>query len=91
MEHAHGFKVRLQSGAVGRVAELIERAPPPLPAGWREAKHPDGRTYYFATGTTHTQWTRPTESAAAMGLVASLAHTQPDAASVAVSDQTLAA
>jgi len=28
----------------------LNLTPPPLPEGWREAKHPDGRTYYFAKG-----------------------------------------
>jgi pre-mRNA-processing factor 40 len=32
----------------------------PLPAGWKSAKAPDGRTYYFAPGE-KTRWTRPTE------------------------------
>ena len=47
----------------------LNLTPPPLPEGWREAKHPDGRTFYFVKGTMHTQWTRPTESTAAMGLL----------------------
>ena len=59
-----------QSARAQLAAATADSAPPPLPEGWREAKHPDGRTYYFAKGTMHTQWARPTESAAAMGLVA---------------------
>ena len=34
-----------------------------LPAGWREKKTADGRTYYYAKGSTKTQWERPTEPA----------------------------
>ena len=39
-------------------------AVPPLPEGWKEAKHPDGRTYYFIRGSKHTQWKRPDQPAA---------------------------
>jgi len=41
------------------------KAPPPpeadspLPKGWKQATHPDGRTYYFHKKTKKTQWTRP--------------------------------
>ena len=33
----------------------------PLPAGWKQAKAPDGRTYYYQAGGKNTQWVRPTE------------------------------
>eukprot|EP01116_Phalansterium_solitarium_P018410 TRINITY_DN4860_c0_g1_i1.p1 TRINITY_DN4860_c0_g1~~TRINITY_DN4860_c0_g1_i1.p1 ORF type:complete len:1029 (+),score=404.91 TRINITY_DN4860_c0_g1_i1:138-3224(+) len=32
----------------------------PLPEGWKEAKAPDGRTYYYQKATKKTQWKRPT-------------------------------
>jgi len=32
----------------------------PLPAGWKEAKAPDGRVYYYNSVTKATMWTRPT-------------------------------
>ena len=38
-----------------------EPAEPPLPAGWKQAKAPDGRTYYYLPGGKGTQWVRPTE------------------------------
>ena len=40
---------------------LAAAAAPPLLAGWKEAKAPDGRTYYFHTETKETKWTRPAE------------------------------
>lgn len=43
--------------------EEEEEPPPamePLPPGWREAKAPDGRTYYFFKKTKETTWVRPT-------------------------------
>lgn len=40
-----------------------EPAEPPLPAGWKQAKAPDGRTYYYLRGGKETQWERPTEPA----------------------------
>ncbi|XP_077975212.1 growth arrest-specific protein 7-like [Styela clava] len=33
--------------------------PGPLPPGWREAKTPDGRTYYYFKKTKETTWVRP--------------------------------
>ena len=36
-----------------------------LPAGWKQAKAPDGRTYYFHTETKETTWTRPAAALAA--------------------------
>ena len=33
--------------------------PAPLPEEWKEAKHPDGRTYYYDTYTKKTRWDRP--------------------------------
>ena len=38
---------------------------PPLPAGWKQAEAPDGRTYYYVRGGKDTQWVRPTEPAGA--------------------------
>ena len=34
-----------------------------LPAGWRSKKTADGRTYYYAKGSSQTQWEFPTEPA----------------------------
>ena len=38
-------------------------AEPELPAGWRSKKTADGRTYYYAKGSSQTQWEFPTEPA----------------------------
>jgi pre-mRNA-processing factor 40 len=32
---------------------------PPNPVVWQEARHVDGRVYYFNTQTKATQWTKP--------------------------------
>ena len=42
-----------------------EPAELPLPAGWKQAEAPDGRTYYYLRGGKETQWERPTEPAGA--------------------------
>ncbi|EXJ59264.1 hypothetical protein A1O7_06696 [Cladophialophora yegresii CBS 114405] len=34
---------------------------PPTPGPWREARAPDGRTYFYHTVTKETRWTKPTE------------------------------
>ena len=56
---------RASSGAprASRVRLCEEPAEPPLPAGWKQAKAPDGRTYYYLPGGKGTQWVRPTEPA----------------------------
>ena len=63
-------------------------APPPLPEGWKQAEHPDGRTYYFVKGTKHTQWKRPTEPAEP-GVVPTKA--PPNDSSVSADDAAAAA
>ena len=35
-----------------------------MPAGWNEAKAPDGWTYYFHTVTKETKWARSAAAAA---------------------------
>ena len=37
-----------------------------LPAGWKEAKAPDGRTYYFHVETKETKWTKPVAPSATL-------------------------
>ena len=46
-------------------AAAILAAPKPLPAGWKETKAPDGRTYFYHAETKKTSWTRPTADGAA--------------------------
>ena len=43
----------------------VAAAVAPLPMGWKDAKAPDGRTYYFHTETKETTWTRPAADLAA--------------------------
>ena len=43
----------------------VAAAVAPLPTGWKDAKAPDGRTYYFHTETKETTWTRPAAALAA--------------------------
>jgi hypothetical protein len=38
----------LLAGGVAPAARQLAAAVAPLPAGWKEAKAPDGRTYVFA-------------------------------------------
>ena len=45
--------------AVGLSPSLTEASQ--LPAPWKEAKAPDGRSYYFVPGANHTTWVRPTK------------------------------
>ena len=43
------------AGGVAPAARQLAAAVAPLPAGWKEAKAPDGRTYYFHTETKETK------------------------------------
>ena len=57
---------------------------PTLPAGWKEATAPDGRTYYWykaADGTKKTQWKRPTAVPDAVTASSTGASTVPQAIS----------
>lgn len=54
----------------------------PLPAGWKEAKAPDGRTYYYAPGE-KTRWTRPTAPAGAPSAAAAPGASAADGAAPA--------
>ena len=52
-----------KAAAAAGVTLTTPAGPLPLPAGWKEAKAADGRTYFFETATKKTQWTRPVPSA----------------------------
>lgn len=58
-QSAGGAKAEEASASAAAAAE----ASGPLPAGWKQAQAPDGRTYYYASGE-KTRWTRPTAPAA---------------------------
>ena len=50
----------LAAQAAQERADVAGSANDDLPAGWHEAKAPDGRSYYYAQGAP-TRWIRPTE------------------------------
>ena len=56
--------------------------PATLPAGWRQAVAPDGRTYYEKDITKVTQWDHPAAAAAEDNLPLQLPSQQPMAAAV---------
>ena len=58
--------------AEGAAPAAAAEAAGPLPAGWKEAKAPDGRTYYHAAGE-KTRWSRPTAPTAAAAAAAATA------------------
>lgn len=66
-----GSEAAADGGAPAAAAAPAE-AVGPLPAGWKEAKAPDGRTYYYASGE-KTRWTRPTAPTAAAAAAAAAA------------------
>jgi hypothetical protein len=54
--------VAAEKAAAEKAAAEKAAAVPSLPAGWKQAQGPDGRTYYWykaADGTKKTQWKRP--------------------------------
>ena len=64
---AYGTNAEIIAAAEAAAATAAAAAAPPasapLPEGWKQAKHPDGRTYYYVKGTKTVQWKRPTEPA----------------------------
>merc|ERR1719453_3046126 len=55
------------AGAAASEQQPEAAAEAPLPPGWEEAKAPDGRPYYYQTGSSATQWNRPTTTASTGG------------------------
>ena len=65
--------------------------PKSLPKGWRAARHPDGRIYYFHKKTKSTQWSRPQETPVAPAVPVASAAAAPvssaEAAAKAATDE----
>ena len=59
-ERAEKARAEAEAAREAAAKEAAE-AEASLPSGWKTAKHPDGRTYYYHAATKKTMWRRPTE------------------------------